>query len=152
MSAGGLEILNLHAQGGMAEVYRARATDERGRVWHYAVKRILPELIEDPEMLRMFIEEQRVAACLVHENIVRVYDVAHAEKEHFIVMEFLEGKDLFEAIEAAHNRTRTLPIWLAIHVAREVCKALHHATTGGRTASRSKLPDQRARAASQSLR
>ena len=30
MSAGGLEILNLHAQGGMAEVYRARATDESG--------------------------------------------------------------------------------------------------------------------------
>lgn len=129
MSASGLEILNLHAQGGMAEVYRARATDERGRVWHYAVKRILPELIEDPEMLRMFIEEQRVAACLVHENIVRVYDVAHAEKEHFIVMEFLEGKDLHAAIEAANARKRTLPVWLAIHVAREVCKALHHATT-----------------------
>lgn len=127
----GLEILNLHAQGGMAEVYRARATDANGRVWHYAVKRILPELIEDAETRRMFIEEQRVAACLVHDSIVRVYDVAAAEQaaDFYIVMEFLEGKDLAEVIEAASLEGRTLPVWFAIHIAREVCRALHHATT-----------------------
>src|SRR6516164_10738274 len=106
MSTAGLEILNLHAQGGMAEVYRARAVDEGGRIWYYAVKRMLPELLKEPEMMRMFLEEQRVAACLLHENIVRVYDVASAgdgpdSTDTFIVMEFLEGRDLSEVIEAA---------------------------------------------------
>lgn len=56
----------------MAEVYRARAADASGRLWYYAVKRILPELLKDLEVRRMFVEEQRVAACLVHDNIVRV--------------------------------------------------------------------------------
>src|SRR4051812_47415313 len=128
MSTAGLEILNLHAQGGMAEVYRARAVDEQNRIWYYAVKRMLPELLKEPEMMRMFIEEQRVAACLVHENIVRVYDVAQADTaDTFIVMEFLEGRDLSEVIDAAAAKKRTLPVWFCIQVAREVLKALHYA-------------------------
>ncbi len=135
----GLEILNLHAQGGMAEVYRARARDESGRSWYYAVKRMLPELLTDPEMMRMFIEEQRIAACLEHDNIVRVYDVAQAEgagaQETFIVMEFLEGRDLSEVIEAASLKEQTLPVWFCIHVAREVLKALHYAATEARDKS-----------------
>jgi serine/threonine protein kinase len=137
----GLEILNLHAQGGMAEVYRARATDVTGQVWYYAVKRILPELLKDPEMMRMFVEEQRIAACLVHDNIVRVYDVAHARTgdasgaDTFIVMEFLEGKDLAEIIDEAKAQGRTLPVWLVLHMAREVLKALHYASTEARDKS-----------------
>src|SRR5690349_11271765 len=122
----------------MAEVYRARATDQSGKTWFYAVKRILPELLKDAEMLRMFIEEQRIAACLVHDNIVRVYDVAQSEdaqRECFIVMEFLEGKDLAECIEAAEARKRPLPVWFAIHVARQVLKALHHAFNEARDKS-----------------
>ncbi|HEY4221409.1 MAG TPA: serine/threonine-protein kinase, partial [Myxococcota bacterium] len=126
----GLEILNLHAQGGMAEVYRARAVDETGKSWHYAVKRMLPELLKEPEMMRMFLEEQRIAACLIHPNVVRVYDVAQADtSDTFIVMEFLEGRDLSEVIEAASLKEKPLPVWFCIHVAREVLKALHYATT-----------------------
>lgn len=142
----GLEILNLHAQGGMAEVYRARAPDQHGRTWYYAVKRILPELLKDPDIMRMFIEEQRIAACLVHENIVRVYDVARQagpgsgqgsgrESDTYIVMEFLEGKDLQEVIEAAGDQGRQLPVWFALHVAREVLSALHYATVEARDKS-----------------
>src|SRR4051812_44260474 len=112
--AGALEILNLHAQGGMAEVYRARAVDESGHVWTYAVKRMLPELLKDAEVRRMFIEEQRVASLLVHDNIVRVYDVARADgaaADMFIVMEFMEGKDLAEMLEAVSLAGKTLPVW-----------------------------------------
>jgi serine/threonine protein kinase len=135
MSAG-LEILHLHAQGGMAEVYKARADDASGRSWFYAVKRMLPELLRDPEMMRMFIEEQRIAACLEHDNIVRVYDVARAEgSETFIVMEFLEGRDLAEVIGAADEQKRAIPVWFAIHVARELLKALHYASREARDKS-----------------
>lgn len=126
----GLEILNLHAQGGMAEVYRARGRGADGSEYFYAVKRILPEYTRDPEIKKMFIEESRVAACLVHPSVVRVYDLAVGDNEElFIVMEFLEGKDLSEAIEEAEKQKKPLPIWFAIQIAREVLKALHHVTT-----------------------
>src|SRR5688572_6848679 len=129
----GLEILNLHAQGGMAEVYRARGKGADGQVWTYAVKRILPEYTADPELRRMFQEEARIASLLVHPNVVRVYDLARSETdEFFIVMEFLEGRDLAEAIDKCNDGNRKLPIWLAVHCARQVLQALMYATTQAR--------------------
>ena len=114
----------------MAEVYRARGKGADGQIWQYAVKRILPELTQNEEMRRMFVEEARVASLLVHRNIVRVYDLAQSENDDlYIVMEFLEGRDLAEAIDRMIDLGRALPVWMAIHVAREVLQSLIYATT-----------------------
>ena len=101
----GLEILNLHAQGGMAEVYRARGLGADGRMWPYAVKRILPEFTRD-EMLRgMFVEEARIASLLLHPNIVRVYDLVRADNDdYYIVMEFLEVRLAATLRGATHEK------------------------------------------------
>src|SRR5439155_3613728 len=129
----GLEILNLHAQGGMAEVYRARGKGADGQVWTYAVKRILPELTSNDELRQMFVEEARIASMLVHPNIVRVYDLANSEvDELYIDMEFLEGRDLAEIIDRAIDLGRPLPVWMALHVAREVLRSLVYATMEAR--------------------
>ncbi len=117
----------------MAEVYRARGRAADGTEYIYAVKRMLPEYMHDPVVRKMFIEESRIAACLVHPNIVRVYDLAYGDNDEiFIVMEFLEGKDLSEAIEASNTAKKPLPIWCALHIAREVCRALQYVTTEAR--------------------
>jgi serine/threonine protein kinase len=114
-------------------VYRARGKGADGKTWTYAVKRILPAYTADPDLRKMFAEEARIASMLVHENIVRVYDLARAENdEYFIVMEFLEGRDLAEAIEMVSVHGRRLPVWLAVHCAREVLQALNYATTVAR--------------------
>ena len=114
----------------MAEVYRARGKGADGTDYFYAVKRILPEYTRDPEIKKMFIEESRVAACLVHPSVVRVYDLATAENDElYIVMEFLEGKDLSEAIEKSEEKKQRLPIWFAIQIARDTLRALHYVTT-----------------------
>lgn len=113
----------------MAEVYRARGKGADGTEYLYALKRILPEYTRDAEIKKMFIEESRVAACLVHPNVVRVYDLATSEADElYIVMEFLEGKDLSEAIEEATNKRKSLPIWFALQIAKEVLRALHYVT------------------------
>ncbi len=126
----GLDILNLHAQGGMAEVYRARGRGSDGSEYFYAVKRILPEYTRDPEIKRMFIEESRIASLLIHPNVVRVYELATNDDEDlYIVMEFLEGKDLSEAIDEGQKKNKSLPVWFAIQIAREVCLALDYVTT-----------------------
>ncbi|MBI1949485.1 MAG: protein kinase [Deltaproteobacteria bacterium] len=126
----GLEILNLHAQGGMAEVFRARGKGADGRTWFYAVKRILPEFTQNETLLEMFIEEARVASLLTHPNIVRVYDLARSETgDYFIVMEFLEGHDVADIIGETAERDASMPMWMAIHIAREVLQALVYAST-----------------------
>ena len=62
-------------RGGMAEVFLARAEGIRGFQRLLVVKRILPQLAGDPEFVRMFLDEARIAATLHHTNIVQVHEV-----------------------------------------------------------------------------
>jgi tRNA A-37 threonylcarbamoyl transferase component Bud32 len=122
---GDLEIVNLHASGGMAEVYRARVRDDDGVLHEYAVKKILPQFTRDADILRMFIEEARVAAFLHHECVVRVYDLCTSPSgEYYIVMEFADGKDFSDVIWEASQKRQVVPLGMTLLAAREVLRAL----------------------------
>ena len=125
-----LEIIELHATGGMAEVYRARVVQEGGFEKQYAVKKILPQFTRDPELIQMFVEEARVAACLSFPNIVQVFDLCVSDEgEYFIVMEFADGKDLADVIHAAGMKGQRVSVAMAVQVAREILLALDYAQT-----------------------
>jgi serine/threonine protein kinase len=123
-----LHILELHAQGGMAEVFRATGTDEDGNRRTYAVKKVIAQYARDDAVLQMFIEEARVAACLHHPHIVGVHDLVRSpEGELFIVMDFIDGRDLADVAHAASMRGQKLPPSFAVHVALQVLDALDYA-------------------------
>jgi len=131
---GALELLNLHATGGMAEVYRARVRGADGSEQILAVKKILPQFTRDKDVLRMFLEEARIAALLDHPNIVRMLDVGAGDATqdrtgaaYYIVMEFADGKDLSDIIWEAVQRGERLPLGMTVQAARDVARALHHA-------------------------
>jgi eukaryotic-like serine/threonine-protein kinase len=67
-----LERINV---GGMAEVFRAKAFGVEGFERLVAVKRILPNIAEDKEFIRMFIEEAKLAVQLNHANIAQIFDL-----------------------------------------------------------------------------
>ena len=130
MSLRKFEILEMIAKGGMAEVYRARTVGVEGFAKEVCVKKILPHLTEDEGFVRMFINEAKLAATLSNGNIVSVYDLCvSAEREYFIVMEYVDGKDLAEVIRAAQLAGHPIPPAIAVYIAREVCKGLHYAHT-----------------------
>jgi serine/threonine protein kinase len=121
-----IEIMDLHATGGMAEVYRGRLKNQDGRL--VAIKKILPQFTRDPELIRMFIEEARIAALLKFPNIVQVHDLGVSDDgEYFIVMEFADGKDLADLIHDAALEGKRLDPASAIFVAREILLALDYA-------------------------
>ncbi|MCP4500196.1 MAG: protein kinase [Deltaproteobacteria bacterium] len=123
-----LEILGLHATGGMAEVYRARVRRDDGFQRNYAVKKVLPQFTRDPELIQMFVEEARIAACLSFPNIVQVFDLCVSDDgEYFIVMEFADGKDLADLIHGAGLVAKRLSVPMAVHIAREILLALDYA-------------------------
>jgi serine/threonine protein kinase len=101
--------------GGMSHVYQAVDT-VMGRA--VAVK-ILTELgIRDAEAKQRFLHEARLAGSIQHDHIVTVYDYGEEQGYPFMVLEFLRGEDLRDAIRQGHagdaaNRTR-----LALEVAR----------------------------------
>jgi len=115
--------------GGMAEVFVAEAFGAEGFVKDVVIKRILPAFGEDPEFVRMFINEARLAAKLQHANIVQIYDFNHVEGVYYIAMEWVDGLDLRSVIGTAHRRQIPIPLRLAVHVGVETLKGLHHAHT-----------------------
>ena len=107
-------------RGGMGEVWRARGDDGAAVV----VKRLHPYLVEDAGFRRMFAIEARVAATLAHPNVARFVELGEAGGELFLVIEHVAGVDL-RALLGAHGRA--LPVGAALHIARDVARALAHA-------------------------
>jgi beta-lactam-binding protein with PASTA domain/tRNA A-37 threonylcarbamoyl transferase component Bud32 len=95
--SGRYEIVRHIARGGMAEVYLARDQMLDRRV---AVKMLFPELSTDPSFVERFRREAQAVANLSHPNIVSVYDWGEAAGTYFIVMEFVDGRPLSNAIRA----------------------------------------------------
>lgn len=89
-------IDRLLARGGMADVYLA--TDERLER-QVAVKVIYPHLAADPRFTEKFIREAKMAARLNHPNLVNVFDQGTANGQTFMVMEYVPGMTLRDALE-----------------------------------------------------
>ncbi|MCA9554217.1 MAG: serine/threonine protein kinase [Myxococcales bacterium] len=126
MSAlGRFELLDRIGHGGMAEVYRARLVGPAGFAKTVVVKRILPRLAEDPLMVRMFVEEARIAAAADHDNIAKVYELGRTEDgQYFMVMEYIDGIDLELLLQEAARRELAVPTWFSVHVVTEILEAL----------------------------
>ena len=82
--------------GGMSHVYRARDSVLGRRV---ALKMLTDKAMADPQAKARFLEEARTASNLRHENIISVYDFGEDQGRPFMVMEFLEGESLRDAIK-----------------------------------------------------
>jgi serine/threonine-protein kinase len=78
----------------MAEVQLARMTGEAGFQKIVALKRLSLELSKDDEVVRMLMDEARLAARLSHPNVVQVFDFGHDELGYYISMEYVPGLDL----------------------------------------------------------
>lgn len=108
----------------MAVVYRARDL-LLGRI--VVLKILQPQFAQDPDFLTRFRKEAQAAACLCHPNIVNVYDVGEANGVSYLVMEYVEGKNLKEIIK----ERGALPVTEALALAIQFSEALQHAHEKG---------------------
>src|SRR5262245_29101678 len=76
------------ASGGMATVYFGRLLGPVGFSKTVAVKQLHPQLAKDPDFVRMFLDEARLAARIQHPNVVSILDVVTLEGELFLVLEY----------------------------------------------------------------
>ena len=90
------QIIKLIGEGGMANVYLAYDTILDRNV---AVKVLRGDLASDEKFVRRFQREALSASSLSHPNIVEVYDVGEDNGEYYIVMEYIEGKQLKELLK-----------------------------------------------------
>jgi eukaryotic-like serine/threonine-protein kinase len=116
------------ASGGMADVWLATAKGASGFQKTVVLKTILPRLADNPEFVKMFINEALLAAALEHPNIVHIFDLGQAGDAYYIAMEYIAGRTLRQVQRALRNKERRVPPpWFVLSVASSVCDALHYA-------------------------
>ncbi|MBX3221160.1 MAG: serine/threonine protein kinase [Labilithrix sp.] len=127
------------AVGGTAEVYLARpVTPAADLPERLVVKRLLPHFASDAEGRTMFEREARLHASVNHENVVTVFHAGKDDRgEPYLAMEYIDGVDGYRLLRRLRQEGEFLPIGVAVHIAREVLRALEsvHAaldpTSGG---------------------
>jgi serine/threonine protein kinase len=93
---GDYEILEEVGSGGMGVVYRARHRRMKRVV---ALKMLPASVCEDELAVKRFMREVEVAAQLNHRNIVAALDAREEQGTHYLVMEFVEGRDLATLVQ-----------------------------------------------------
>ena len=122
------ELLDRIGVGGMAEIFRGKAVAAGGFEKPVAIKRILAHLSQDPRFVELLIAEAKILSLLKHRNIVQIFDVGLGDDgKYFLVMEYVDGKDLGAIQRGLEARRRRLPFDLALHIGAELCEALEHA-------------------------
>ncbi|WP_440110789.1 Stk1 family PASTA domain-containing Ser/Thr kinase [Paenibacillus sp. QZ-Y1] len=117
---GRYEVIERVGGGGMALVYKAQDLLLNRNV---AIKVLRQQFVHDEEFIRRFRREAQSAASLSHPNVVSVYDVGQEDDVHYIVMEYVEGKNLNEIIK----ERAPLQVDEAVRIASQIADALDHA-------------------------
>lgn len=113
--------------GGMAEVWKGKATSMRGFEKLVAIKRVLPNLSKKETFIRMFLDEARLSLHLNHANVVQTFDIGSSDDAYFIVMEWVDGINLKGVLESLKLNGQKMPVEQAIFITTEICKGLFHA-------------------------
>ena len=118
-----LEVLELLGQGGMGAVYKVR---QRMLDRTVAVKILPPAIAADPAFAERFTREARALAKLAHPNIVVVYEAGERDGLFYLMMEYVDGINLRQAIQGGK-----LPANEALAIVPQICDALQYAHEEG---------------------
>ena len=118
----GYKILGKLGAGAMAVVYKARQVSLDRTV---AVKVLPKRFSENPDYVSRFYKEGRAAAKLNHNNIVQAIDVGEAGGYHYFVMEYVEGKTIYDDLAAGKVFSEDAAIDIILQVAQALAHAHH---------------------------
>ncbi len=115
--------------GGMGEVYLsvAKASGLEGFNKLLVVKRIRQSFADDDDVLKMFLNEARLAARLMHPNVVQTNEVGFDGQRHYIAMEYLDGQSLLSVLRRARELKVRFPLDMHLRVITEALAGLHYA-------------------------
>ncbi len=121
---GDYQIAGILGAGGMGKVYKVRNTIS-DRV--EAMKVLLPDLANEPELGDRFTREIKLLASLNHPNIAALHTALRIENQLLMVMEFVEGRTLEDRLKTEGR----LPIGEAVDAMIQVLAALGYAHERG---------------------
>jgi serine/threonine protein kinase len=120
-------LLDQIAQGGMAEIYRARSASVDGSGRLTVIKRIQAGYGQNAEFLQMFKSETKVTMGFSHPNVVQVRNYGEEQKQPYIEMEFVDGKNLRQFLSRFNERKQVFPIDIAAYIIEQSAAGIHYA-------------------------
>jgi len=120
----GFQILGKLGAGAMATVYKAKQLSLDRMV---AIKVLPQRLSQNPEYVQRFYKEGRAAAKLNHRNIVQAIDVGESRNYHYFVMEYVQGKTVYDDLAKGQAYSEADALDIIIQIA----EALAHAHKRG---------------------
>lgn len=121
------EIIRRLGSGGMADVYLAHARGEAGFQKLVAIKIMHGHLARNQRAVDHFLDEARLAARVVHPNVVGIQDLGKIGNDYVIVMDYVEGMDLERLLANARTGGRTVPVDVALGILCRICDGLNAA-------------------------
>jgi serine/threonine protein kinase len=118
-----LEVIAMIGRGGMGAVYKVRQK-ELDRV--VALKILPPGIGDDRAFADRFVREAKALAKLSHSNIVTLYEFDQADGLFYFVMEFVDGVNLRQLLQAGRLAPRE-----ALAIVPQICDALQYAHDHG---------------------
>jgi serine/threonine protein kinase/ABC-type branched-subunit amino acid transport system substrate-binding protein len=116
-------------RGGMSDVYLAVTEGIEAAAQFQkllVIKMLKRELGEDPDFVKMFLNEARLAARLNHPNIVQTIEIGNAGGRYFLAMEYLEGQPLHRVFRNPDARDN-LSLAMRLHILVQALGGLHYA-------------------------
>ncbi|HAL72115.1 MAG TPA: hypothetical protein DCP71_10125 [Verrucomicrobiales bacterium] len=118
-----LEVLELIGRGGMGVVYKAK---QKSLDRFVALKLLSPDTEKDRAFAQRFATEARALAQMVHQNIVTVYDFGESGGFYYLLMEYVDGVNLRQAMQGGRITPEQ-----ALAIVPPVCEALQYAHERG---------------------
>lgn len=120
-------LLEKLAAGGMAEIYLSKKLAAEGLQKFVAVKRILSQHSASEDFIRMFKDEAKIAVNISHSNVVGIHDFGVENKQLYIVMEYIEGKNLRQILNRLKQLNKRLSVSHIVYATKMIAAGLDHA-------------------------
>lgn len=120
-------LLKRLSRGGMGEIFLAKIGELKGFEKFVIIKKILPQLAENEDFIGRFVDEVQIAIKLNHVNIAQVFEAGTVDKEYFLAIEYIEGRDLRRFIRRIRELGRRLSVDQCLYIARDLAAGLAYA-------------------------
>jgi serine/threonine-protein kinase len=107
----------------MGNVYLATAQGPGGFRKLVAIKELKPDLCDDGAYVAMFLDEAKLAARLIHPNVVQTNEVVSEGGRHYMVMEFLDGRSLHRIVKRLRAK---LPLGVHLQIIADALLGLQY--------------------------
>lgn len=123
---GQFEIEEFIARGGMCDVYRGRAVEGPLSGKQVALKRLRPELASEPGAVERFTTEADLGRLLKHPGVVHAHTALNFGGEHWIAMEYVDGRSLADILMVYTRAGVRPPIRSLMSIGEELLTILEH--------------------------